>query len=74
MQKMYDLIKAGNDAGYVANVHAIGDKGVALMLDTYERLMKDLGRDLEGFRVIHAQVIRPAGLPALQGNCTSSPR
>jgi predicted amidohydrolase YtcJ len=60
MQKMYDLIKVGVDAGYVANVHAIGDKGVALMLDTYERLMKDLGRDLEGFRVIHAQVIRPA--------------
>jgi len=63
MQKMYDLIKAGIDAGYVANVHAIGDKGVALMLDTYERLMKDLGRDLEGFRVIHAQVIRPSDFP-----------
>jgi predicted amidohydrolase YtcJ len=60
MQKMYDLIKTGIDAGFVANVHAIGDKGVALMLDTYERLMKDLGRDLEGFRVIHAQVIRPS--------------
>lgn len=60
MQKMYDLIKVGIDAGFVANVHAIGDKGVALMLDTYERLMKDLGRNLEGFRVIHAQVIRPS--------------
>ena len=63
MQKMYGLIKAGIDAGYVANVHAIGDKGVALMLDTYERLMKDTGRDLEGFRVIHAQVIRPSDFP-----------
>ena len=60
MQKMYDLIKTGIDAGFVTNVHAIGDKGVALMLDTYERLMKDLGRDLEGFRVVHAQVIRPS--------------
>jgi predicted amidohydrolase YtcJ len=59
MQKMYDLIKAGYGAGFVANVHAIGDRGVALMLDTYERLMTDLGRPLEGFRVIHAQVIRP---------------
>jgi hypothetical protein len=63
MQKMYDLIKAGIDAGFVTNVHAIGDKGVALMLDTYERLMKDLGRDLRGFRVIHAQVIRPQDFP-----------
>ena len=59
LEKMYGLIKAGYAAGFVSNVHAIGDKGTALMLDTYERLMKDLGRDLEGFRVIHAQVIRP---------------
>jgi len=63
MEKMYQLIKAGHDAGFVANVHAIGDKGVALMLDTYERLMKDLGKTLEGFRVIHAQVIRPSDFP-----------
>ena len=63
MDKMYDLIKVGYDAGFVSNVHAIGTKGVALMLDTYERLMKDLGKDLEGFRVIHAQVIRKEDFP-----------
>ena len=63
MDKMYDLIKVGYDAGFVSNVHAIGTKGVALMLDTYERLMTDLGRDLRGFRVIHAQVIRPQDFP-----------
>ena len=51
MEKMYGLIKTGYAAGFVSNVHAIGDRGTALMLDTYERLMKDLGRDLEGFRV-----------------------
>ena len=66
MQKMYDLIKVGHDAGFVANVHAIGDKGVALMLDTYERLMTDIGKPLEGFRVIHAQVIRPQDFPRFQ--------
>ena len=63
MDKMYDLIKIGYDAGFVSNVHAIGTKGVALMLDTYERLMNDLGKDLEGFRVIHAQVIRSEDFP-----------
>jgi predicted amidohydrolase YtcJ len=63
MDKMYELIKIGLDAGFVANVHAIGTRGVALMLDTYERLMKDLGHDLDGFRIIHAQVIRPADFP-----------
>ena len=63
MEKMYNLIKVGYDAGFVSNVHAIGTKGVNLMLNTYERLMKDLGRDLEGFRVIHAQVIRKEDFP-----------
>ena len=63
MDKMYNLIKAGLDAGFVPNVHAIGDRGVAEMLDLYEKLMADLGRDLEGFRVIHAQVIRPQDFP-----------
>ncbi|MBD3412917.1 MAG: amidohydrolase family protein [Candidatus Aminicenantes bacterium] len=58
MKKMYDLIKVGLDAGFVANVHAIGTRGVAEMLDLYERL-KNEGVDLTGFRVIHAQVIRP---------------
>ncbi|MFC2154940.1 amidohydrolase [Acidobacteriota bacterium] len=63
MDKMYKLIKIGYDAGFVSNVHAIGTKGVALMLNTYERLSKDLGKDLAGFRVIHAQVIRPPDFP-----------
>ncbi len=58
MEKMYGLIKVGLDAGFVPNVHAIGTRGVAEMLDLYERL-KNEGVDLTGFRVIHAQVIRP---------------
>jgi predicted amidohydrolase YtcJ len=63
MEKIYNLIKIGYDAGFVSNVHAIGTKGVCLMLDTYECLSKDLGKSLEGFRVIHAQVIREEDFP-----------
>jgi len=63
MDKMYKLIKAGLEAGFVPNVHAIGDRGVAEVLDLYERLKKELGTDLKGFRVIHAQVIRPQDFP-----------
>jgi predicted amidohydrolase YtcJ len=62
MEKMYDLIKVGIAAGFVPNVHAIGTRGVAEMLDLYERL-QDEGMDLTGFRVIHAQVIRPQDFP-----------
>ena len=58
MEKMYGLIKTGLEHGFVPNVHAIGDRGVAEMLDLTERL-KTEGADLRGFRVIHAQVIRP---------------
>lgn len=58
MEKMYNLINLGLEAGFVPNVHAIGTRGVAEMLDLYERL-KNEGIDLTGFRVIHAQVIRP---------------
>jgi len=63
MEKMFQLIKAGLEAGFVPNVHAIGDRGVAEMLDLYERLKNELGIDLKGFRVIHAQVIRPQDFP-----------
>jgi predicted amidohydrolase YtcJ len=62
MEKMYALIKTGLEAGFVPNVHAIGDRGVAEMLDLFERL-KTEGRDLKGYRVIHAQVIRPQDFP-----------
>jgi len=62
MEKMYNMIKVGLDAGFVPNVHAIGTRGVAEMLNLYERL-KEEGIDLEGFRIIHAQVIRPQDFP-----------
>jgi len=63
MDKMYGLIKAGLEAGFVPNVHAIGDRGVAEMLNLYERLKSELGVDFQGFRVIHAQVTRPQDFP-----------
>jgi len=62
MEKMYGLIRKGLEYGFVPNVHAIGDRGVAEMLDLYERLQGE-GVHLDGFRVIHAQVIRPGDFP-----------
>jgi predicted amidohydrolase YtcJ len=63
MEKMRGLIKEGLAAGFVPNVHSIGDRGVAEMLDLYERLKREDGIDLKGFRVIHAQVVRPQDFP-----------
>ncbi|MBT5187610.1 MAG: amidohydrolase [Kordiimonadaceae bacterium] len=63
MGKMYAFLLEANKGGFKANVHAIGTKGVSLMLDTYEQLQKDVGGSLEGFRVIHNQVVRPSDFP-----------
>ncbi len=63
MEKMYGFLLEANKGGFKANVHAIGTKGVSLMLDTYERLQQDVGGSLEGFRVIHNQVVRPSDFP-----------
>jgi predicted amidohydrolase YtcJ len=63
MEKMFGLVKAGLEAGFVPNIHAIGDRGVAEVLDLYERLQRELHADLKGFRVIHAQVVRPQDFP-----------
>jgi predicted amidohydrolase YtcJ len=59
MDKLYGLIQTGLQAGFVPNVHAIGDRGVAESLDLFERLRKEQRKDLRGYRIIHAQVIRP---------------
>ena len=63
MEKMYNLIREGLVAGFVPNVHAIGDRAVAEVLNLYERLKRELGVDLKGCRVIHAQVVRPQDFP-----------
>lgn len=63
MEKMYGYLLEAHKGGFKANVHAIGTKGVSLMLDTYERLQKDVGGSLEGYRVIHNQVVRPSDFP-----------
>ncbi|NIM90592.1 MAG: amidohydrolase family protein [Candidatus Aminicenantes bacterium] len=65
MEKMYNLVKVGLEAGFIPNVHAIGTRGVAEMLNLYERL-KEEGADLKGFRIIHAQVIRPQDFPRFE--------
>ncbi len=59
MEKMYGYLREAYRGGFTANVHAIGTRGVALMLDTYERLQREFGGSLDGYRVIHCQVVRP---------------
>lgn len=66
MEKMYGYLLEARKGGFTANVHAIGTRGTSLMLDTYERLMAEAGGPLVGYRVIHAQVLRPEDMSRFQ--------
>lgn len=53
------LLEVAVDTGMPPHIHAIGDKGVRIILDIYERVLT--GRDMidsdHRWRVIHAQVV-----------------
>ncbi len=59
MDKLYGLIQTGLGAGFVPNIHAVGDRAVAETLDLFERIQKERQQPLKGFRIIHAQLVRP---------------
>ncbi len=56
------LLEQAVETGVPPHVHAIGDKGVSILLDVYEKVLRAHGlveKD-HRWRVIHAQVVRPA--------------
>jgi predicted amidohydrolase YtcJ len=55
------LLETAIATGVPPNVHAIGDKGVRILLDVYEKILRKhnlVDRD-HRFRMIHAQVVHP---------------
>lgn len=55
------LLRVAARTGLTPHVHAIGDKGNRILLDVYERVLREeglLGTD-HRWRVIHAQVLHP---------------
>jgi len=58
--KFFNFLKIAFDDGYAVDTHAIGDRGISELLDDYERLAKETGRELNRFRVIHAMTVHPA--------------
>jgi hypothetical protein len=59
------LLRLAARTGLTPHVHAIGDKGVRILLDIYERVLREeglLGTD-HRWRVIHAQVVHPDDFP-----------
>jgi hypothetical protein len=62
---MEKLIKEAVKTGIPPHVHAIGDQGVRILLDIYERVLTEenlIGTD-HRWRMIHAQVVHPDDFP-----------
>ncbi|MEO1203345.1 MAG: amidohydrolase [Pseudomonadota bacterium] len=62
LDDMRAWISSADEAGLHVNVHAIGDRAIADLLDIYLDVAEDHGPRDRRFRVEHAQHIRPADI------------
>lgn len=60
---LYRLMKGADAAGFTITVHAIGDAANRILLDTYERVLRENPPRERRHRVVHAQVVHPDDLP-----------
>ncbi|HJS56803.1 MAG TPA: amidohydrolase [Vicinamibacteria bacterium] len=58
-----DVVARADRAGLQVYIHAIGDAGVRMALDTYERARRANGRSDSRFRVEHLETIDMADVP-----------
>ena len=61
--KLTAVMKLTIDAGFQANVHAIGDYANQLALDRFESLQTEAQRKAGRHRIEHAQIVAPKDLP-----------
>ena len=59
MSKISENVKAADKAGLQVNIHAIGERANAEILDIYAKVEKENGEKDRRFRIEHAQHIRP---------------
>ncbi len=69
LSRIEERIAGADAAGLQVEVHAIGDRAIAELLDIYARVAQKNGPRDRRFRVEHAQHLRPAEVPkfAAQG-------
>jgi predicted amidohydrolase YtcJ len=58
-QELHRLIKSADSAGLQVMVHAIGDKAIHTLLNTFEQVAAENGNRDRRFRIEHAQHIAP---------------
>ena len=60
---LYQWTSGADKAGLHVIIHAIGDRAIRTLLDTYERVGRENGPRDRRFRMEHAQHIAPADIP-----------
>jgi len=62
-EEAYSIVKRSLDNGFQVCTHAIGDKGIHIMLNLYQRALEENPVKDHRFRIEHASVIHPSDLP-----------
>jgi predicted amidohydrolase YtcJ len=62
-EQLDETVARADAAGLQIYVHAIGDAGVRMALDAYERARRANGRSDPRFRIEHLETIHPADVP-----------
>jgi predicted amidohydrolase YtcJ len=63
LSKLEDRVLAADKAGLQVEIHAIGDRANAEILDLFDRVAQKNGPRDRRFRIEHAQHLRPADIP-----------
>ncbi len=62
-EELYAQVQGADAAGLQVMVHAIGDRANTLLLDAFERAIRQNGARDRRFRIEHAQHLAPADIP-----------
>lgn len=61
-EDLYNWVLSSDRAGLQVSIHAIGDRAIRLLLDTYEMVEKENGDRDRRFRIEHSQHIAPSDI------------
>jgi predicted amidohydrolase YtcJ len=62
-ERLHDVAARALRNGFQLNTHAIGDRGNRIVLDAYEKALRDVPSGDHRFRIEHAQIIHADDIP-----------
>ncbi len=61
--RLYEQVKRASQAGFQVSTHAIGDAGNRIVLNAYEKVLKEMPDPNHRYRVEHAQIVALEDIP-----------